>query len=89
MRSTRNTKRKSSRRSSMINKKRRCPLTAQGLTEVDYLDFNLLRTFISDDCKIIPSRTSGVTAKMQRRLAVAIKRARFLALIPYTDQHSS
>ena len=64
-----------------------CRFTAEGITEVDYKDINLLQDFISETGKIIPSRITGTKAKYQRQLARAVKRARFLALIPYTDAH--
>jgi small subunit ribosomal protein S18 len=65
----------------------RCPFTKAGIDHIDYKDVRLLQDYISADGKIIPSRVSGVCARMQRRLTVAIKRARALALLPYTDSH--
>ena len=56
--------------------------------EIDYKDVKLLRTFLTERGKIIPSRITGNSAKHQRALAVAIKRARHLALLPYTSQHT-
>ncbi len=73
----------------LMQKKRPCPLAARGIREVDYLDVELLRGFVGDDYKIVPSRISGTSAKMQRSLALAVKRARYLGLLPYTDQHAS
>ncbi|MEL0541820.1 30S ribosomal protein S18, partial [Neisseria gonorrhoeae] len=55
--------------------------------EVDYKQVDLLKDFISENGKIIPARITGTKAFYQRQLAVAVKRARFLALLPYTDQH--
>jgi small subunit ribosomal protein S18 len=55
--------------------------------DIDYKDLDTLRQFIGESGKIVPSRITGATARFQRRLAKEIKRARFLALIPYTDQH--
>ena len=55
--------------------------------DVDYKDVDLLRQYITETGKIIPTRISGTTAGYQRRLAKAIRRARFLALLPYTNQH--
>ncbi|MEW8396217.1 MAG: 30S ribosomal protein S18, partial [Candidatus Thiodiazotropha sp.] len=55
--------------------------------EIDYKDLNLLKAYISESGKIVPSRITGTKAKYQRQLATAIKRARYLALLPYTDQH--
>lgn len=57
------------------------------LKEVDYKDLATLKGFITETGKIIPSRITGMSAKSQRKLAHAIKCARFLALLPYTDGH--
>ena len=65
--------------------RRYCRFTAQGITEIDYKDLDLISGFISDSGKIMPSRSTGTKARYQRQLAVAIKRARYLALIGYTD----
>lgn len=70
-----------------MRKKKYCRFTAEKFTEIDYKDAELLKTYINETGKIIPSRITGTSAKFQRMLAQAIKRARFLALIPYTDQH--
>jgi small subunit ribosomal protein S18 len=70
-----------------LRKKKFCRFTAENFTEIDYKDVDLLRSYINETGKIIPSRVTGTSAKFQRMLAIAIKRARFLALIPYTDQH--
>lgn len=53
----------------------------------DYKDISVLKNYISENNKIIPKRTTGLTAKEQRLLAKAVKLARFLGLIPYCDQH--
>ncbi len=69
------------------NRRRRyCKFTAEGIEEIDYKDVGLLRQFVSETGKIIPARTTGTSARYQRQLALAVKRARFLALLPYTDQ---
>ncbi|ENW9798499.1 30S ribosomal protein S18, partial [Neisseria gonorrhoeae] len=60
---------------------------AEKIQEVDYKQVDLLKDFISENGKIIPARITGTKAFYQRQLAVAVKRARFLALLPYTDQH--
>jgi len=65
-----------------------CAFCAEKI-EIDYKDIPRLRKYVSDRGKIEPRRRSGVCAKHQRRLATAIKRARFLALLPYTPAHSS
>ena len=63
-----------------------CRFTAEKIQEVDYKQVDLLKDFISENGKIIPARITGTKARYQRQLAVAVKRARFLALLPYTDQ---
>ena len=60
---------------------------AQKESEIDYKDLHALRQFIGETGKIVPSRITGTSARFQRRLATEIKRARYLALLPYTDQH--
>ncbi len=70
------------------NRRRKfCRFTAEEATEIDYKDINMLRNYISEAAKIVPSRITGTQARYQRMLAQAIKRARFLALLPYTDRH--
>ncbi len=64
-----------------------CKFTAEGITEIDYKDLELLKGFITETGKIVPSRITGTKARYQRQLAKAVKRARYLALLPYTDQH--
>ncbi len=64
-----------------------CRFTAEGVKEIDYMDLNVLRQYVTETGKIIPSRITGTKARYQRQLATAIKRARFLALLPYTDNH--
>ncbi|ARC50879.1 ribosomal protein S18 [Neisseria sp. oral taxon 014 str. F0314] len=64
-----------------------CRFTAEKIQEVDYKQVDLLKDFISENGKIIPARITGTKAHYQRQLATAVKRARFLALLPYTDQH--
>ena len=64
-----------------------CRFTAEKIQEVDYKQVDLLKDFISENGKIIPARITGTKAHYQRQLSVAVKRARFLALLPYTDQH--
>jgi small subunit ribosomal protein S18 len=70
-----------------FRRKKYCRFTAEGITEIDYKDLNLLKQYVSETGKIVPSRITGTSAKYQRQLASAIKRARFLALLPYTDSH--
>ena len=64
-----------------------CRFTAEKIQEVDYKQVDLLKDFISENGKIIPARITGTKAHYQRQLATAVKRARFLALLPYTDRH--
>ena len=73
--------------SRFFRRKKFCKFTADGVTEIDYKDLNTLRQYISETGKIVPSRITGTRARFQRQLSTAIKRARFLALIPYCDNH--
>ncbi|SEA80957.1 MAG: 30S ribosomal protein S18 [Candidatus Thiothrix putei] len=73
--------------SRQFRRKKYCRFTAEGITEIDYKDLDILKSFITETGKIVPSRITGTKAIYQRQLATAIKRARFLALLPYTDQH--
>ena len=68
-------------------KKRFCKFTSLGIQEIDYKDINLLKEYITETGKIMPARVTGTSAKFQRQLTRAIKRARHLALLPYTDSH--
>jgi small subunit ribosomal protein S18 len=70
-----------------FRRRKYCRFTAEGITEIDYKDLELLKQYISETGKIVPSRITGTSARYQRQLAIAIKRARFLALLPYTDSH--
>lgn len=70
-----------------FRRRKYCKFTAEGITEIDYKDVDLLKQFITETGKIVPSRVTGTSAKYQRQLARAIKRARYVALLPYTDQH--
>ncbi len=64
-----------------------CRFTADGITSIDYKDLSILKQYVGESGKIVPSRITGTKARYQRQLATAIKRARFLALLPYTDNH--
>jgi small subunit ribosomal protein S18 len=64
-----------------------CRFTAEGVKEIDYKDLDTLKAYISETGKIVPSRITGTKARYQRQLSSAVKRARFLALLPYTDSH--
>lgn len=64
-----------------------CRFTAEGVEEIDYKDLDTLKNYITETGKIVPSRITGTSAKYQRQLARAVKRARAAALLPFTDQH--
>ncbi len=70
-----------------FRRRKYCRFTAEGVKEIDYKDLATLKAYITETGKIVPSRITGTRSKYQRQLAMAIKRARFLALLPYTDQH--
>ena len=69
------------------NKKRFCPFSQQNSPIIDYKDIKLLSRYISEKGKIVPSRITGTKPKYQRQVSTAIKRARYLALLPYCDRH--
>jgi len=66
-----------------------CPFSGKGAPKIDYKDPAMLKRFISERGKIMPSRITAVSAKKQRELAQAIKRARFIALLPYADKRGN
>ena len=70
-----------------FRRRKYCRFTAEGIAEVDYKDLKMLRQFVGETGKIVPSRITGTKMRYQRQLATAVKRARFLALLPYTDNH--
>ena len=72
-----------------FRRKKFCRFTADGVTEIDYKDLNTLKSYITENGKIVPSRITGTKAKYQRQLSTAIKRARYLALLPYSDAHKN
>jgi small subunit ribosomal protein S18 len=71
------------RRVSFFSKERSCPFTGKSAPAINYKDVKLLQRFVSEHGKITPSRITSVSSKKQRELALAVKRARFLALLPY------
>ena len=73
--------------SSFYRRRKYCRFTAEGIKEIDYKDIDLLKQYITETGKIVPSRITGTKAKYQRQVARAVKRARFLALLPYSDAH--
>jgi small subunit ribosomal protein S18 len=73
--------------SRFFRRRRFCRFTAEGVKEIDYKDLDTLRNYITETGKIVPSRITGTKSNYQRQLSDAIKRARFLGLLPYTDKH--
>ena len=80
---------KRSQQSLLFRRKKFCRFTVAGVQEIDYKDVDTLRDFIGENGKITPARLTGTRAFYQRQLGTAIKRARFLALLPYTDLHKA
>jgi small subunit ribosomal protein S18 len=78
---------KNSSSRSLFKRRKFCRFTAEKIAEVDYKDLNILKEFVSENGKLIPARITGTKARFQRQLSTAVKRARFLALMPYTDLH--
>jgi len=70
-----------------FRRRKYCRFTAEGVKEIDYKDIATLKNYITETGKIVPSRITGTKARYQRQLATAIKRARYLALLPYCDSH--
>lgn len=70
-----------------FRRRRYCRFTADGVKEIDYKDIATLKNYVTETGKIVPSRITGTSARYQRQLATAVKRARFLALLPYCDAH--
>jgi len=71
----------------LFRRRKFCRFTAEKIEWVDYKAIDILSDFINENGRIIPARITGTSAGYQRQLATAIKRARFLALMPYTDLH--
>ncbi|MGB1881232.1 MAG: 30S ribosomal protein S18 [Gammaproteobacteria bacterium] len=70
-----------------FRRRRYCKFTAEGVQEIDYKDLATLKAYITENGKIVPSRISGTKVRYQRQLSTAVKRARYLALLPYCDAH--
>jgi small subunit ribosomal protein S18 len=70
-----------------FRRRKYCRFTAEEVKEIDYKDLETLRNYVTETGKIVPSRITGTKANYQRQLSTAVKRARFLALLPYTDRH--
>ena len=75
------------RGNNLFKRRKFCRFTAEGVKEIDYKDVDVLKDFVQENGKIMPARITGTKARYQRQLSTAIKRARFLALLPYTDLH--
>ncbi len=73
--------------SRFFRRRKFCRFTADGVVEIDYKDIETLKNYVTETGKIVPSRITGTSAKYQRQLSKAIKRARYLALLPYSDSH--
>ena len=73
--------------SRFFRRRKFCRFTAEGVKEIDYKDLGTLKGYITETGKIVPSRITGTKARYQRQLATAVKRARYLALLPYSDSH--
>lgn len=71
------------RSSSNGRRRKKCPFTAAGVREIDYKDIDTLSNFITERGKILPRRITGVSARHQKQLTTAIKRARHMALLPF------
>lgn len=79
--------RRPGQQNALFKRKKFCRFTVDGIEQIDYKDVDTLRDFIGDNGKIMPARLSGTKAHYQRQLDTAIKRARFLALLPFSDNH--
>ena len=73
--------------SRFLRRRKFCRFTAEGVKEIDYKDLDTLKGYVTETGKIVPSRITGTKAKYQRQLATAIKLARYVALLQYTDNH--
>ena len=70
-----------------FRRKKYCRFTAENIQQIDYKDLELLKAYVTETGKRVPSRITGTSARYQRQLATAVKRARYLSLLPYSDQH--
>jgi small subunit ribosomal protein S18 len=82
-------KQKRNTQSRFFRRKRYCRFTAENVETIDYKDLAVLKAYVTETGKIVPSRITGTKARYQRQLAQAIKRARYLALLPYSDAHDN
>jgi small subunit ribosomal protein S18 len=74
-------------RGGAFKRRKFCRFSAEKIAEIDYKDIDILKDFVTENGKIMPARITGTKTGYQRQLSTAIKRARFLALLPYTDLH--
>ncbi|OON61252.1 30S ribosomal protein S18 [Massilia sp. KIM] len=82
-------KEKRKQQNPLFKRKKFCRFTAAGVEQVDYKDIDTLKDFVQENGKIMPARLTGTKAHYQRQVDTAIKRARYLALLPYTDLHNA
>ena len=80
-------KQKRQQQNPLFKRKKFCRFTAANVEQVDYKDVDTLKDFVQENGKIMPARLTGTKAHYQRQVDTAIKRARYLALLPYTDLH--
>ncbi|HEX8986910.1 MAG TPA: 30S ribosomal protein S18 [Rhodocyclaceae bacterium] len=80
-------KKKDDKGRSLFKRRKFCRFSAEKIEYIDYKDIDILKDFIGENGKIMPARITGTKSGYQRQLSTAIKRARFLALMPYTDLH--
>jgi small subunit ribosomal protein S18 len=79
---------KRDRGNNLFKRKKFCRFTAEKVKQIDYKDLDVLKDFVQENGKLMPARITGTKARYQRQLSTAVKRARFLALLPYTDLHA-
>ena len=79
--------RRPDQKNALFKRKKFCRFTVEKVDQIDYKDIDTLRDFLTDQNKIMPARLTGTKSHYQRQLDTAIKRARFLALLPYSDNH--
>lgn len=70
-----------------VRRKKICRFSSEDGSQIDYKDLDMLSDYITETGKIVPSRITGTSAKYQRQLCTAIKRARYIALLPFCDAH--
>jgi len=86
-RGTKDKKVRRNTQSALFKRRKFCRFTAEKIEWIDYKDTDVLKDFISENGRITPARITGTKTRFQRQLSTAVKRARFLALMPYTDLH--